>query len=63
MKFSPSLGLALLAATAAAQSTGSTACAAANIVEACLGTTTAYLGNCSSQDWQCLCDAYVAINT
>lgn len=53
------LALAIAAQTASAEST----CAAQNILEACLTTTTGYLDQCQSTDYSCLCDKYTAIMT
>ncbi|KAK3682143.1 hypothetical protein B0T22DRAFT_276962 [Podospora appendiculata] len=52
---------AAAAAAAAAQST--TACGAAYIVEACLGTENAKLAGCASSDYVCQCAAYGNILT
>jgi hypothetical protein len=51
------------AAAATTAYSGSTECAAENIVDACLDTTQAYLSLCNAQDWACLCDKYTAILT
>lgn len=61
-----SMSIALLAAAVSAQTTsssGSTACAALNILEACLQTTQGYLSLCATNDWSCYCDKYTAIMT
>ena len=66
MKFT--LPAVLLAVAVSAQSTsgssGTTTCAAANIVDACLDTTNGYLAQCTDNaDYQCKCDKYTAIMT
>ncbi|OTA70185.1 hypothetical protein K449DRAFT_427701 [Hypoxylon sp. EC38] len=40
-----------------------TACAAQNILDACLQTTEGYLSLCATTDYMCLCDKYIAIMT
>ncbi|KAI1081119.1 hypothetical protein F5B20DRAFT_72350 [Whalleya microplaca] len=38
-------------------------CAAQNILDACLASTTSYIALCTPDDYSCLCDKYVAIMT
>ncbi|KAI0144067.1 hypothetical protein F4776DRAFT_455964 [Hypoxylon sp. NC0597] len=51
--------------TADTTSSGSstTACAAQNILDACLQTTESYVSLCATTDYMCLCDKYIAIMT
>ncbi|KAK8069483.1 hypothetical protein PG994_006099 [Apiospora phragmitis] len=64
MKFTlPALLMAVTVSAQSASDTSST-CAAANIVDACLETTTGYLSQCTDNaDYQCKCDKYTAIMT
>ncbi|EFX04791.1 phospholipase d1 [Grosmannia clavigera kw1407] len=59
--YSVFVSAALLAASATAQTTS--ACAAENIVTACLSTENAQLASCGTSDWDCMCNAYVNIIT
>ncbi|KAI0007922.1 hypothetical protein F4779DRAFT_619131 [Xylariaceae sp. FL0662B] len=59
------------AASVGAQTTTSTttaadassSCAAQNILDTCLASTTSYIALCNSGDYSCLCDKYIAIMT
>ncbi|KAK8045069.1 hypothetical protein PG993_005093 [Apiospora rasikravindrae] len=65
MKFTlPAVLMAVAVSAQSSDSGSSTACAAANIVDACLETTTGYLAQCKDTgDYQCQCDKYTAIMT
>lgn len=64
MKFTlPNAILALAIAAQSASAASTSTCEAQNILEACLATTTGYLDQCQSTDYQCLCDKYTAIMT
>ena len=54
------LPVALLASAVAAQTTE---CAAENIVQTCLTTTTQVFNDCGTNDWDCKCAAQQAIVT
>ncbi|KAL2149165.1 hypothetical protein VTH82DRAFT_8513 [Thermothelomyces myriococcoides] len=53
------LPLAILASSAAAQTTS--ACAADYVVESCLSTQRAKLDNCDNEEWNCLCSSWQEI--
>ncbi|KAL2171594.1 hypothetical protein VTG60DRAFT_2427 [Thermothelomyces hinnuleus] len=55
------LPLAILASSAVAQTTST--CAADYIVESCLSTEKAKLGNCGTENYDCLCASWEAILT
>ncbi|KAK8084766.1 hypothetical protein PG997_006037 [Apiospora hydei] len=65
MKFTlPAVLMAVAVSAQSSDSGSSTACAATNIVDACLETTTGYLAQCKDTgDYQCQCDKYTAIMT
>ncbi|KAK7943045.1 uncharacterized protein PG986_012158 [Apiospora aurea] len=65
MKFTlPAVLMAVAISAQSSDSGSSTACAATNIVDACLETTTGYLAQCKDTgDYQCQCDKYTAIMT
>ncbi|KAI1633468.1 hypothetical protein F4809DRAFT_584507 [Biscogniauxia mediterranea] len=49
--------------TTADSSSGTSVCAAQNILETCLVTTEGYVSLCSTTDYSCLCDKYTGIMT
>ncbi|KAI1490096.1 hypothetical protein F5X96DRAFT_670061 [Biscogniauxia mediterranea] len=49
--------------TTAESSSGTSVCAAQNILETCLVTTEGYVSLCSTTDYSCLCDKYTGIMT
>ncbi|KAL7623049.1 hypothetical protein AAE478_006728 [Parahypoxylon ruwenzoriense] len=60
----PAAAILIAAASVRAQDSTTTAtCAAQNILDACLETTEGYLSLCTSTDYTCLCNQYIAIMT
>ena len=55
--------LTAFAAAAIAADSSSSECAADYIVEACLGSETAKLSTCGTNDWDCQCNGHINVIT